>query len=308
MVSSNYQLVIIGGGPAGLAAGLYSARARLNVILLEKGIPGGQVLITDWIDNYPGFPEGIAGFELIERMTEQVKRFGLEIRNAEVLHLDLSKPVKTILLEGGDTITCQTLIIATGARPNLLGVPGEGELTGKGVSYCATCDAPFFRDQEIAVVGGGDTAIQEAIYLTKFARRVTVIHRRDALRATRVIQEKAFANDRIKFLWNSEVSRIFGIGGVEGMEVRDTRGNLSILPVQGVFIFIGVKPNNSFVPKEDIETDRWGFIVTDPGMQTKTPGVMAAGDIRSKKIRQVVTAVGEGAIATLSAEEYLNQL
>ena len=308
MASSNYQLVIIGGGPAGLAAGLYAARARLNVILLEKGIPGGQVLVTDWIDNYPGFPEGIAGFELIERMTEQVKRFGLEIRNAEVLHLDLSKPVKTILLEGGNTITCETLIIATGARPTLLGVSGESELTGKGVSYCATCDAPFFRDQEIAVVGGGDTAIQEAIYLTKFARRVTVIHRRDALRATRVIQEKAFANDRIKFLWNSEVTRIFGKGGVEGVEVRDTRGNPSILPVQGVFIFIGVKPNNSFVPKEDIETDPWGFIVTEPEMQTKTPGVMAAGDIRSKKIRQVVTAVGEGAMATLSAEEYLNRL
>lgn len=308
MVSSNYQLVIIGGGPAGLAAGLYAARARLNVILLEKGIPGGQVLVTDWIDNYPGFTEGIAGFELIERMTEQAKRFGLEILNAEVLHLDLSKPVKTILLEGGDTITCQTLIIATGARPNLLGVPGESGLTGKGVSYCATCDAPFFRDQEIAVVGGGDTAIQEAIYLTKFARLVTVIHRRDSLRATRIIQEKAFANDRIKFLWNSEVTKIFGKGGVEGVEVRDTRGNLTILPVQGVFVFIGVKPNNSFIPKEGIETDPWGFIVTGPEMQTKTPGVMAAGDIRSKKIRQVVTAVGEGAIATLSAEEYLNQL
>lgn len=308
MASSNYQLVIIGGGPAGLTAGLYAARARLNVILLEKGIPGGQVLVTDWIDNYPGFPEGIAGFELIERMTEQVKRFGLEILNVEVLHLDLSKPVKTILLEGGDTITCQTLIIATGARPNQLRVPGESELTGKGISYCATCDAPFFRDQEIAVVGGGDTAIQEAIYLTKFARLVTVIHRRDALRATRVIQEKAFANDRIKFLWNSEVTRIFGKGGVEGVEVRDTQGNLSILSVQGVFIFIGVKPNNSFVPKEGIESDPWGFIITGPDMQTKTPGVMAAGDIRSKKIRQVVTAVGEGAIATLTAEEYLNQL
>jgi len=308
MASSNYQLVIIGGGPAGLAAGLYAARARLNVILLEKGIPGGQVLVTDWIDNYPGFPEGIAGFELIERMTEQVKRFGLEIQNVEVLHLDLSKPVKTILLEGGDTITCQALIIATGARPNQLGVPGETDLTGKGISYCATCDAPFFRDQEITVVGGGDTAIQEAIYLTKFARLVTVIHRRDALRATRVIQEKAFANDRIKFLWNSEVTRIFGKGGVEGVEVRDTQGKLSIIPVQGVFIFIGIKPNNSFVPKEEIETDHWGFIVTDSEMQTKTIGVMAAGDIRSKKIRQVVTAVGEGAIATLSAEEYLNRL
>jgi len=210
MANTDYQLIILGGGPAGLTAGLYAARDRLRVLLLEKGVVGGQVLVTDWIDNYPGFPEGLSGSDLIEKMAAQAARFELETKNGNVVKLELSATKKKLILESGEELTCQALIICTGARPNKLDIPGEEELTGKGVSYCATCDGPFFRNQEIIVVGGGDTAIQEADFLTRFASKVTVIHRRDALRATKVLQEKAFANKRIEFIWDSSVLAIAG--------------------------------------------------------------------------------------------------
>ena len=191
MANTDYQLIILGGGPAGLTAGLYAARDRMQVVLVEKGVVGGQVMVTDWIDNYPGFPEGISGFDLSEKMAAQAKRFELETKNANVVKVELTETKKKLILENGEELTCQALIICTGARPNKLGIPGEQELTGKGVSFCATCDGPFFRDQEILVVGGGDTAVQEADFLTKFASKVTVIHRRDELRAAKVLQEKA---------------------------------------------------------------------------------------------------------------------
>jgi thioredoxin reductase (NADPH) len=308
MANTDYQLIILGGGPAGLTAGLYAARDRLQVMLVEKGVVGGQVLVTDWIDNYPGFPEGISGFDLVEKMAAQAKRFKLEKKNANVVKVELTEAKKKLILESGGELTCQALIICTGARPNKLGMPGEEEFTGKGVSFCGTCDGPFFRDQEIIVVGGGDTAIQEADFLTRFASKVTVIHRRDKLRATKVLQEKAFANERIEFIWNSNVVAIEGEKEVERVRIRNNNGEESEIAVSGVFILIGTIPNNEMLPLEQLGADEYGFIITDAEMRTKVDGVMAAGDIRSKKVRQVINAAGEGAVAAIAAEHYLNKL
>jgi thioredoxin reductase (NADPH) len=303
----DYQLVIVGGGPAGLTAGLYAARSRLKCVLIEKGAIGGQVLITDWIDNYPGFPEGISGFELVDRMNKQAVRFGLETKIATVAGMELTEDRKIILLENGDKLSCQAVIISTGARPLKLNIPGETAFTGKGVSYCATCDGPFYRDLEIAVVGGGDTAIQEADHLTKFASKVTVIHRRDQLRAAKSLQEKAFANDRVHFTWNSTVTRIEGTDGVTTVKIRNNEGQESSLDVSGVFVLIGIAPNNEVLPLDLLKTDAFGFITTDAEMGTNLPGVLAVGDIRSKDVRQVVNAAGEGAVAALAAEKYISQ-
>jgi thioredoxin reductase (NADPH) len=305
-MDADYQLIIVGGGPAGLSAGLYAARARLKALLIEKGAAGGQVLTTDRVDNYPGFPDGISGFELIDTMTAHVDRFELKKRFAEVVRLDLQGQVKTLFLDNGEQLRAQTVILATGARPRNLDIPGEKEFAGRGVSYCATCDGPFYRDQEIAVVGGGNTAIQEAIHLTKFAARVTVIHRRDELRATKVLQEKAFANDRIDFIWDTRVQAIEGDeDGVTGLHLLGKDGTGSTLPVTGIFILIGVIPNNEMLPLDQLESDESGFILTDTEMATATSGVYAAGDIRSKRFRQIINAAGEGANAELSAEQYL---
>lgn len=308
MANTDYQLIILGGGPAGLTAGLYAARDRLQVMLVEKGVVGGQVLVTDWIDNYPGFPEGISGFDLIEKMAAQAKRFKLETKNANVVKVELTEAKKKLILESGGELTCQALIICTGARPNKLGMPGEEEFTGKGVSFCGTCDGPFFRDQEIIVVGGGDTAVQEADFLTRFASKVIVVHRRDKLRATKVLQEKAFANERIEFIWNSNVVAIEGEKEVERVRIRNNNGEESEIAVSGVFILIGTIPNNEMLPPEQLGADEYGFIITDAEMRTKVDGVMAAGDIRSKKVRQVINAAGEGAVAAIAAEHYFNKL
>ena len=308
MANTDYQLIILGGGPAGLTAGLYAARDRMQVVLVEKGVVGGQVLVTDWIDNYPGFPEGISGFDLIEKMAAQAKRFELETKNANVVKVELAETKKKLILENGEELTCQALIICTGARPNKLGIPGEQELTGKGVSFCATCDGPFFRDQEILVVGGGDTAVQEADFLTKFASKVTIIHRRDELRAAKVLQERAFANEKIEFLWNSNVVAIEGEKEVERVRIRNNNGEESEIAASGVFILIGTIPNNEILPLEQLGSDEFGFVITDDDMRTKVGGVMAAGDIRSKTVRQVVNAAGEGAVAAIAAEHFLNKL
>lgn len=306
MSPADYEVVIVGGGPAGLTAGLYAARARRRTVLVEKGAVGGQVLLTDWIDNYPGFPEGVNGFELIDRMAAQASRFGLETRTAAVTGMDLVGKTKQIFLEDGNSLTSRAVILATGARPNPLGIPGEQELTGKGVSYCATCDAPFYRGLEVAVIGGGDTAVQEAVHLTKFASKVTVIHRRDALRATRILQEQAFANDRVHFIWNATVTAIIGKTAVDGLRLKDSTGLESELAVQGVFVLIGTIPNNEMLPANQLAMEH-GFVITDAEMRTNISGVMAAGDLRSKGVRQVVTAAGDGAVAAQSAEHYLSQ-
>jgi thioredoxin reductase (NADPH) len=306
MSNSNvWDLVIVGGGPAGLTAGLYAARSRLKTLLVERLGFGGQLLTYEKVDNYPGFPEGISASALTELFSAQAFRFGLESRNAEVTGVDLDDQVKTLHLADGK-IEARTLIIATGCAPNKMGVPGEAELTGKGVSYCAVCDGPFFRDQEVAVIGGGDTAVEEAIYLTKFARKVTLIHRRDNLRAVRVVQEQAFRHEKIQFLWNTVVTGIRGgPQGVEGLMLRNLQSQQAQhLPVSGVFVFVGMQPNTGFLPA-GLERDAAGFIVTDANMGCAVPGVFAAGDVRSKGLRQIVTAVGDGATAAYNAERYL---
>ena len=304
MKSLDYDLVIIGGGPAGLTAGLYAARARLNVILIEKIVPGGQVLTTDWVENYPGFPEGISGPDLIQKMTEQVKKFDLNIESNEVISLDLSEPVKKIELSDR-IITSHTIIIATGASPKKLGIPGEDIFFGKGLSTCATCDAPFFKDKIVAAVGGGDTAVQESIFLTKFAKKVYLIHRRDQLRATRILQERAFANDKIEFIWDSVLTSIDGLANVEKITVKNVKtGETKVFSVDGCFIWTGILPNTNFL-KDEVKVDDYGFIIVDSNMQSSVPGVFAAGDVRSTGLRQIVTAAGDAASAVFSAEHYI---
>jgi thioredoxin reductase (NADPH) len=306
MQLAQYQLIIVGGGPAGLTAGLYAARGRLKVLLVEKGATGGQVLVTDWVDNYPGFVEGVSGFDLMDKMTAHADRFGLEKRFATITSLDLTGEVKSVTLEDGEVLTSKTIILCTGAKPKKLNIPGEYEFSGRGVSYCATCDGPFYRNQEIAVVGGGNTAIQDALHLTKFATKVTVIHRRGELRATKILQEKAFCNQKIDFLWNTQVSEIRGDkSGVNSLLLRHYNGDESVLEVTGIFVLIGITPNSEILPLEHLRTDANGFVVTDTEMATSIPGVFAAGDICSKRFRQIINAAGEGAVAELSAEHYL---
>ncbi|WP_310599096.1 thioredoxin-disulfide reductase [Desulfobulbus sp.] len=306
MQQAQYQLIIVGGGPAGLTAGLYAARGRLKVLLVEKGATGGQVLVTDWVDNYPGFIEGLSGFDLVDKMTAHADRFGLEKKYATIASLDLAGEIKSVTLENGEVLTASTVILCTGARPRKLDIPGEYEFTGRGVSYCATCDGPFYRNQEIAVVGGGNTAIQDALHLTKFASKVTVIHRRGELRATKILQEKAFCNQKIDFIWNTKVVEVRGDKtGVDSLLLKHHRGDESVIKVTGLFVLIGIAPNNELLHANSLQTDEGGFVVTDEEMTTSIPGVFAAGDIRSKRSRQIINAAGEGAVAELSAEHYL---
>lgn len=302
-----YDVIIIGGGPAGLTAGLYCSRALLKVLLLEKLAPGGQVLTTDRVENYPGFPEGVSGFELVDRMKSQAERFGLPIQSEEVLRLELAEDKKRVILRKGG-LEARAVILACGATWRKLGVEGEALLTGKGVSYCATCDGPFFQDQDVAVIGGGDTAVEEGIFLTRFAGKVYVIHRRDRLRATGLLQERAMAEPKIEFIWDTVPVRILGRDGVEGIELRHVKtGAVTQKTVQGVFVFIGTVPNTELV-QGMIELDEEGFVKTDQNMAASVPGVFAAGDIRSKLFRQIATAVGEGAAASYSVERYLETL
>jgi thioredoxin reductase (NADPH) len=298
------DLVIIGAGPAGLTAGLYAARGGLKTLLLEKTAPGGQIITTDWVENYPGFPEGISGFDLVDRMKSQTERFGLVVQSREVKRLELSPDKKIVATDKGSFET-KALILACGATPQKLGVEGETQMTGKGVSYCATCDGPFYRDQDVAVIGGGDVAVEEAVFLARFARKIHLIHRRGELRATKVLQKRAMDEEKISFIWDTIPTRIVGESAVEGLDLKNvTSGEVSHLPVQGVFVFIGYLPTTDLV-KGLLKLDAQGFVITDDDMETSVPGVFAAGDIRSKLLRQVATAVGEGATAAFAAEKYL---
>jgi len=299
-----YDVIIIGGGPAGLTAGLYNARARLNVLLLERLAPGGQVLTTDWVENYPGFPDGISGFELMDRMKNQAEKFGLKIQSDEVTQLELSAEGKRVLTASGPLET-KAIIFCCGATWKKLGIEGEDRLMGKGISFCATCDGPFYRNQEVAVIGGGDTAVEEAVFLTRFVSKVHLVHRRDALRAAKVLQERALSHEKIEVNWNAVPVKIYGENGVEGVELRNVKtGNVFRKRVQGVFVFIGTIPNSDLV-RGLVTLDESGFVVTDDNMQTSVPGVFAAGDVRSKLFRQISTAVGEGAVASYAVEKYL---
>lgn len=308
MQSVNMEdLIIIGAGPAGLTAGLYAARARLKTLLLEKLSPGGQVLMTDWVENYPGFPDGISGFDLVDKMRRQAEKFDLVIENQEVSRLELSPEKKVVVTDKGNLET-RALILTSGATPRKLGIEGEELLTGKGVSYCATCDGPFYRDQEVALIGGGDTAVEEAIFLTRFAAKVHLIHRRDELRATKLLRERVMALDQVNIVWDTVPTRIVGDTEVKGVDLKNVKtGKTSHLPVQGVFVFVGYIPNTELV-KGQLELDKLGFVVTNNDMQTSVPGVFAAGDIRSKILRQIATAVGEGATAVFAVERYLESL
>jgi len=302
-----YDVIIIGGGPAGLTAGLYNARARLSVLLLERLAPGGQVLTTDWVENYPGFPDGVSGFELMDRMKTQAERFGLKIQNEEVIRLELSEKRKVVFLNSG-TLESKTIILACGATWKKLGIEGEDRLMGRGISFCATCDGPFYRDEEVAVIGGGDTAVEEAIFLTRFVKKIYLVHRRDKLRATKLLQERAMSEEKITLVWETIPLRILGQNSVEAIELRNVKtGDVQRKEVKGVFVFIGTIPNTELV-KDSVKLDENGFILTDDNMQTSIPGVFAAGDIRSKLFRQISTAVGEGAAASYSAERYLESL
>jgi len=308
MKTTDYDLVIIGGGPAGLTASIYAARARLNTLVLEKSAPGGQILVTDWIENYPGFPEGLSGADLVMKMANQAKRFGVEIETSQVLSMDISEPVKQLVLNDR-TVTCKAVIIATGASPRKLGVAGEEEFYGKGISTCATCDAPFFKNSVVAAIGGGDTAVQESIFLTRFVEKVYLIHRRDQLRATRILQERALENDKIDIVWDSVLSSVNGSdGGVESITIKNVKtGVLSDLAVEGCFVWVGITPNTSFL-NDAIQVDKGGFIVVNAKMETSVPGIYAAGDVRNTPLRQVATAVGDSAIAAFEAANYIEML
>ena len=302
--SNTYEVIIIGGGPAGLTAGLYTSRARLHTLLIENGLFGGQMTTTETIDNYPGFPEGVTGDELSRLMEEQAKRFGMETVNEEVLEVKLEGDQKLVRTTES-TYHCEALIICTGAEYRKLGVPGEKEFAGKGVSYCATCDGAFFKDNRIIVVGGGDSALTEALFLTKFVKELTIIHRRDALRATKIYQEKALANPKIKFLWNSVVQEIKGDNVVRAVVVKNVKtGEITEFETEGAFLFVGLLPRTSFL-KGMVEMDEAGYIITNDNCETSVKGIFAAGDCRKKLLRQIATSVGDGATAAFAAEKYL---
>lgn len=312
-MSKIYDVIVLGAGPAGLAAGLYAGRSRLSTLIIEKGQDGGQIAITNEIENYPGQQlEGESGPSLIARMTEQAKKFGAERVSDMIKSVDLSGAVKKLVGAKGE-YQAKAVIVATGAFPRPIGCQNEGKYIGKGISYCATCDAAFFEDFEVFVVGGGDAAVEEAMYLTKFARKVTIIHRRDELRAAKSIQEKAFKNPKIDFMWDTVVDSADGDEILSSITVKNTKtGEMKVIKADeedgmfGLFGFIGLLPNSKlFEGMLDLEN---GYIKTDDNMHTNLDGVFAAGDIRVKSLRQVVTAAADGAIAAMQAEHYINNL
>jgi len=311
-MNQQYDVVIIGAGPAGLSAGLYAARSRMSVLILEKEKKGGQIVTTDEVANYPGSIREATGPSLIARMVEQCDEFGAEIKMKTVVDLDLKSKMKKVILDDDTVVEAKSVIIATGAEPRKLGVDGEKELTGKGISYCATCDADFFTDLEVYCIGGGDTAVEEAIYLTKFASKVTIVHRRDELRAAKSIQEKAFKNDKIEFIWDSVVEEVNGDGIVEQMVLRNKKtGEKQVIDAPedvgtfGIFVFVGYIPNTELLDGH-IKLSSRKYIEACTKMKTDVPGVFAAGDVRDKDLRQVVTATADGAIAATQAEHYIS--
>ena len=305
MINNNYDVIIIGGGPAGLSAGLYASRARLTSLLIEMGLVGGLITESELVENFPGFPEGISGLELGQLMHKQATKYGLETLLAEVTGIELSGKQKVVKTTKGDFIA-KAVIIASGSERLKLGIPGEEEFTGKGVSYCATCDAAFFRELPVAVVGGGDTAIIEALHLSKFASKVTVIHRRHQLRATRILQEKASSEPKVEFQWDSIVEEIEGRDSVKRIRLRQVKtGEKSALDVAGVFISVGIKPNTAYL-KGTLALDAAGFIITNERMETEIPGIFAAGDVRYHSARQAITAAGDGATAAIYAEKFIS--
>lgn len=308
MTSDIIDIAIVGGGPGGLAAALYAARGRANTVVFERGIPGGQIITTDWIENYPGFPQGLSGAELGDLMTKQAEEHGAVIRTfAPVEAVRRLENRAFELVSEDETFTARSIILATGAIPRKLGVPGEAEYTGHGVSWCATCDGALYRDKTVAVIGGGDAAVEEAMFLTKFASKVHLVHRRDELRATKCIQERCFANEKIEYHWNRSVTEIVGADGkVTGVRLGSTAGeDESLVPVDGVFIFVGIHPVNELA-KDLCRLTEHGYIVVDHDGRTDVPGLFAAGDVTESELKQVITAAAKGASAAFEALRYLD--
>lgn len=304
MTESKYDVIIIGGGPAGLSAGLYTARARLKTLLIEKGAVGGMIINAGLVENYPGFADGVSGIDLTQAMYKQATKFGMEMHSAEVTGFKVDGKNKVVATSEGD-FSAGAVIIAGGSERHKLSVPGENEYLGKGVSYCATCDAAFFRDKVVAVIGGGNAAVTEALELTRFASKVYVIHRRHELRATKVVQEKAFAEKKIAFIWDTVVTAVIGDAFVKKIKLRNITNNKdSELAVDGVFVNVGSHPASGYL-KGVLVLDGVGAIVVNDKMETGVPGVYAAGDIRSGSVRQTIAAAGDGAVAAVYAVKYL---
>ena len=301
-----YDVIVIGGGPGGYTAALYAARANLSVAILEKLSPGGQMGTTDVIDNYPGFPQGVNGFELAMQMKEGAERFGAQTQLAEVTQVELAGQVKTIHTSGGD-YQARTVVLATGAHPRELGLPGERELRGRGVSYCATCDGMFYRGKTVVVVGGGNTAVSDVLYLSRLCEKVYLVHRRDTLRASKVYLDPLQKAENVEFVWDSEVKQLLRDQAVTGVRVRNKKtGEERDIPCAGVFVAVGYLPNTQLY-RGQVELDEAGYVLADETTQTNLPGVFAVGDLRKKPLRQVVTAASDGAVAAHFIEEYPNQ-
>jgi thioredoxin reductase (NADPH) len=306
-MNREYDIVIVGAGPAGLSAAIYTGRGRLKTLVLEKGLAGGQILLTDWIENYPGFPDGIVPFQLMQDFQKQAERFGAEIAADEVRELKPFKGGWKIVGREAEYLT-RSLIIATGSAYRKLGIKGESELTGRGVSYCATCDAAFFQNKDVGIVGGGDNALTEALFLTKFCRSVKLIHRRDQLRGEKILQERVFANEKITILWDTVVTEISGGDRLSDILLKNVKsGKQEELALDGLFIAIGTQPNSEFVQRL-LDLDEWGSIVVQKNMETSRTGIFAAGDATDACPKQMATAVGTGVHAALSAMDYLDSL
>lgn len=302
-----YDVIIVGAGPAGMTAAVYTSRANLSTLLIERGIPGGQMINTQDVENYPGF-DHVLGPDLSNKMFEHAKKFGAIYKYGDIKEIIDEGSLKKVVT-GSDEYYAKTVIISTGADHKKLGVPGEDDLGGRGVSYCAVCDGAFFKNRELVVIGGGDSAVEEAVYLTRFASKVTIIHRRDELRAQKILQERAFSNDKVEFIWNKEVININEDGGkVSTVQLKDTQtGEESELSTDGIFIYVGTLPLNGAFKDLDIKNEE-GYVITDENMATKIPGIYAAGDIRDKTLRQIVTATGDGSIAAQSVQHYIENL
>lgn len=298
-------MIILGGGPAGLTAAIYAARARMSTLLVEKAYPGGQLMMCESIENYPGFSNVSSGYELSTGMREQAERFGMQTKLTEIDRVDLNGVEKVLYTTEGEEISGRTVILSLGAKPRRLGVPGEAEYIGRGVSYCAVCDGAFYKDKRLIVVGGGDTAVEDSVYLTHFATSVAIVHRRDKFRAQKIIQERALTHPLINVHWNSVIKDIGGGDAVDHVVLQNViNGEETRMPVDGVFILIGLDPNTRML-EGIVDLDDMGYIITDENMQTNVPGVYAAGDVRKKLLRQIVTACADGAIAATAAEKYL---
>ncbi len=303
-MAENCDTIIIGGGPAGLAAAVYACRAEMKTVILERGLLGGQVSLTDQVDNYAGFPEGVSGPDLIQKMEAQCRRFGAEIRTEGATKIETDGDIK-IVTTGKNTYRSPTMILATGADPRKLKVPGEEELRGKGVSYCGTCDAPFFRDKKVIVVGGGDAAFKEALFITMFASKVILVHRRQGFRAEKIYVTEARNNPKMSFELDCVLEKINGETKVDGIDIRNVKTEeKKTIPCDGVFIFAGNIPNTGFLGRL-LELDQGGHIETDRDMMTSIPGIFAIGDVRKYSYRQIATAVGEGATAAMAAEHWM---